>query len=338
MKFLKMHGIRNDYIYLDAVTTPSLEARFAPSADSASSDAPPLQGFPPDDSPASGAALIRAMSDRHTGVGSDGVILVCAPVPAKRGEPRANVRMRMFNADGSESEMCGNGVRCVAKFAHDRLGVNARPMLVQTGAGVLSIDYRTDDGRLTEATVDMGEPVLAAARIPVIPRADFPAESNVVDVDVSALGLWNPEAAWPRAAGVIPRMTCVSMGNPHVVFFCDDLAAVPLAEVGPRIETHPAFPRRVNVHFVQILANDHARMITWERGAGATLACGTGACAVLVAAVLNRRLSRAASLDLPGGRLHIRWDSESNHVFMTGPAQDVFEGQWPDHPASPPSA
>jgi diaminopimelate epimerase len=302
MRFVKMHALGNDYVYIDAYTDPALQSHFEDTH---------------------GQRLIRDMSRRHTGIGSDGVILVCrASDPAL-----AHVRMRMFNADGSESEMCGNGIRCVAKFAHDRLAIRPDPMLVQTGRGVLSISYRADDALLTEATVDMGEPILVARDVPVaLPNAS-PAE-RVVNADARSLFFADPDLAH---AGIHPGMTCVSMGNPHAVFFCDDLDRVPLSRLGPRIERHPVFPRRTNAHFVQVLSDTHARMATWERGAGPTLACGTGACAVLVAAVLNGRLSRASSLDLPGGTLRISWDEPTNHVFMTGPATDSFEGEWPDY-------
>ena len=298
MRFVKMHGIGNDYIYFDAATNPAVETD---------------HDWP---------ELARALSDRHTGVGGDGVILVCE---ARAG---ADVRMRMFNADGSESEMCGNGVRCVAKFAHDRLGVSARPMRIETGRGALGIDYRTEGGRIVTATVDMGEPILELEQIPV---------------DASAL-------AWQRdhycclemRDGAAEVFTPVSMGNPHAVLFADEneglflpgLAGLDLARLGPRIEHHAAFPRRVNAHFVSVQSPRELTMRTWERGSGATLACGTGACAVLVAGVLTGRTERDALIHLPGGDLRINWRDTDNHVLMTGPATDVFEGSWSPDPAS----
>lgn len=313
MKFVKMHGIGNDYVYIDACTSPGVEKRFAGRK---------------------GADLIRRLSDRHRGIGSDGVILVCRPSGARTGPASADVRMRMFNADGSESEMCGNGVRCVAKFAHDRLGIRASPMRVQTGRGVLSIDYDVSGEKLVSATVDMGRPILEARQIPVLLKPEGSAEAPVVDFLIEDLASWFPlDPEWD-AAGVEPRITCVSMGNPHVVLFCKDPARVPLARVGPIIERHALFPRRVNVHFVHVSATrSRAVMRTWERGAGETLACGTGACAVLVAGVLTSRMRPNARsvVHLPGGDLRIRWDSKkSGHVFMTGPAEDVFEGEWPE--------
>ncbi|MBX3358795.1 MAG: diaminopimelate epimerase [Phycisphaeraceae bacterium] len=313
LAFVKMHGIANDYVYLDAVTDPSIESEFAGPA---------------------GAALVRAMSDRHTGVGSDGVILLCRPTPSES----ADVRMRMFNSDGSESQMCGNGVRCVAKFAHDRLGVRASPMRVQTGRGVLLIDYRCENDRLVEATVDMGEPILDPALVPVVFPRPEPIQ-HIVGFPIARYIPW-PTAPWMEAAGLSPAMTCVSMGNPHVVIFCENPDAVPLETVGPYLETQPIFPERINVHFARVISPREAAMRTWERGAGITLACGTGACAVAVAGVLSLRLHTESLIHLPGGDLRIRWDTVSRHVFKSGPAADVFEGVWPLQPphAEPPGA
>lgn len=287
--FVKMHGIGNDYVYIDAYTNPAIESR------------------------ADLALLARRISDRHTGVGSDGLILVCRP-----STPGAHARMRMFNADGSESEMCGNGVRCVAKFAHDRLNLSHRPLRIDTGRGVLSIDYSLRDGRLDSASVDMGAPILELAEIPV---------------DASRLGAPVDAVSWRmEVAGRAWPVSFVSMGNPHAVFFMDPgvVPTLDLARVGPVIEHHPAFPRRVNAHFAEVVSPGEAVMRTWERGAGATLACGTGACAVLVAGVRMARLARDAMLHLPGGDLRVRWDVHTNHVIKTGPAEDVFEGVWPE--------
>jgi diaminopimelate epimerase len=299
MRFVKMHGIGNDYVYLDGYNDPALEQKV---------DLP---------------RLARAMSDRHRGIGSDGLIIV-----GKATDRSADVRMRMFNADGSESEMCGNGVRCVAKFAYDRLGLRRSPMKVQTKRGVLPIDYVTQEGKLVAATVDMGEPVLAADEIPVeLPR---PAPGGVV-VDFP-LTKYIPleQAPWMEESGLDPRMTCVSMGNPHVVIFCQHVDLVPLETVGNLIEHQPIFPSRINVHIAQVAGPKEAKMRTWERGAGITMACGTGACAVLVAGAATKRLGRRAKIGLPGGELEIAWDEKSGHVFMTGPATEVFAGEWPD--------
>jgi diaminopimelate epimerase len=299
MRFVKMHGIGNDYVYLDGFTDAALDKKVDLKR------------------------LTQAMSNRHTGVGGDGVILVCRPT-----ERAADVRMRMFNADGSESEMCGNGVRCVAKFAYDRLGLRRSPMKVQTGRGTLAIDYVTQEGKLVSATVDMGEPILDADEIPVeLPRA---APGNkVIDFPLSKF-IPIPEAAWMQDAELDPRMTCVSTGNPHVIVFCGHVEAVPLETVGPLIESQPIFPNRTNVHFVQVVGPTEAIMRTWERGAGVTMACGTGACACLVAGVLTGRLARRAAMKLPGGSLQIAWDEKTGHILMTGPATEVFIGEWPD--------
>lgn len=289
MNFVKMHGIGNDYVYLDAVNEPALEQGF---------DGMNL------------SELARRVSDRHKGIGSDGLILICNPTQGVD----AHVRMRMLNADGSEAEMCGNGVRCVAKFAHDRLGIDPQPMLIETERGVLTIGYDTVDGKVTSATVDMGEPILEFARIPVDAsclKASTAAHEYEIDVDIQVV-----------VAGF------VSMGNPHAISFTDGAGDVDLETIGPRIEQHRAFPNRINAHFVQISSKNEATMKTWERGTGATQACGTGACAVLVAGVRTGRLDRQATLHLPGGNLHICWDEKTNHVFMTGPAEDVFEGVW----------
>jgi diaminopimelate epimerase len=300
MHFVKMHALGNDYVYLDAFRTPALAAR---------RDLP---------------ALARAMSDRHRGIGSDGLILIARPT--RKG--LADVRMRMFNADGSEAEMCGNGVRCVAKFAHDRLGLRRSPIRVQTGRGVLGITYTTRRGALVEAGVDMGEPILGWRRLGV-------RRSRIAWGDEESLH------AGIEAAGTCFAATLVSMGNPHAVIFQDPrarqhdytpsaLQALDLATIGPAIEGHPAFAKRINVHFVSVRSKREATMRTWERGAGSTQACGTGACAVAVAGVLTQRLARRVLLHLPGGDLCIHWDDATNRVIMTGPAQDAFEGEWPD--------
>jgi diaminopimelate epimerase len=300
LPFVKMHGIGNDYVYVDAITHPEREELDLPE-------------------------LSKRVSDRHRGVGSDGLILLCTPKDSAN-----HVRMRMFNADGSESEMCGNGIRCVAKFAHDRLGMTSAPLRVETGRGVLAIDVVVTGGRVSAATVDMGAPELQADRIPIeVPRPtpdgrviDYPLKSCVSLPGLASGG------GWIKESGLDERMTGVSMGNPHIVLFCKDTSAIPLFEVGAYLEHHAIFPRRVNVHFAEIHSRGEATMRTWERGSGATLACGTGACAVAVAGALTDRLARECLLHLPGGDLTIRWEENSDHVFMTGPAEDSFEGVW----------
>jgi diaminopimelate epimerase len=288
MRFSKMQGIGNDYIYVDCVRNP-----------------------PPRDP----ARLSRVISDRHFGVGSDGLILIC---PSER----ADVRMRMFNADGSEPEMCGNGIRCVAKFAADHGLTSKNPITVETGRGVLTLHLEFQAGKVSQVTVDMGEPILDAGKIPTTlpgPRvSDQPLPPFTLDT------------TWHQACGLDPRLTCVSMGNPHAVLFCRDVGKVPLEQVGPVIENAPVFPRRINVHFVQVKSADEVVMRTWERGSGITLACGTGACAVAVASALTGRTGRKLLAHLPGGDLKLHWSEQDQHVYMTGPAVEVFSGEWPD--------
>jgi diaminopimelate epimerase len=292
-----MHGIGNDYIYVNL---------FAESVDDP-------------------AGLATAMSDRHFGVGSDGLILIGPPSPGAD----ADVRMRMFNADGSESEMCGNGVRCVAKYAIDHGLSTRRPIRVETGRGLLSIDYTLDAcGKVATATVDMGEPIVDPRRIPVeLPRAAA-AHDRIVDLPLWTHIRRGEPASWTDECGLDPRMTCVSMGNPHMVVFCRHVAAVPLETVGPVLERQPIFPNRINVHVAEVRSSGEVTMRTWERGSGMTLACGTGAAAVCVAGVLTGRTNRQVLIHLPGGDLNLRWDEKSNHVFKTGPATEIFSGEW----------
>jgi diaminopimelate epimerase len=297
MRFTKMHGLGNDYVYVN--------------------------GFA--EKVADPVALARKIADRHTGVGGDGLIVI---LPAEKGV-KADVRMRMFNADGSESEMCGNGIRCVAKYSFDHGLTKAKPMLVQTGRGVLSIDYNTTpDGKLATATVDMGEPILEAAKIPVL-LAGHPENSRVTDIPGTVIALKGWDEAAQDAAGLEREWTAVSMGNPHVVFYVRDVAAVPLEVVGPQLEHAANFPRRINVHFVRVHSRDEVTMRTWERGSGITQACGTGACAVAVAGVLTNRNDRKVLAHLPGGDLNLEWRESDNHVYMTGPATEVFTGDYP---------
>ena len=277
MRFTKMHGAGNDYVYVDCF----------------------------DQVVADPASMAPAVSDRHFGIGADGLILI---MPSDV----ADVRMRMFNADGSEAEMCGNGVRCVAKYAFDHGRAGNNPMTVETGAGVKTIQLALgSDGKVAEATVDMGRPVLEPKNIPV----DWPGQM-AVDVPLDA-------------GGREVRATCVSMGNPHAVIYVDAVDAVALDRLGPLVENHAAFPNRVNVHFVQVHHDAEVTMRTWERGSGITLACGTGASAVCVAGVLAGRSERAILAHLPGGDLELEWREEDDRVYMTGPAVEVFTGQWP---------
>ena len=277
MRFTKMHGIGNDYVYLDCV-------RNAPPADP--------------------AALSRAVSDRHFGIGSDGLILIC---PSER----ADARMRMFNADGSESEMCGNGLRCVAKFVYDH-GIARQPRLaIETGRGVLSVDLEVTNDKVSRVRVNMGKPILQSSDIPTKLPGDPPVNAPLTIGDETF------------------AVTCVSMGNPHAVAYLPDVASIPLEVVGPKVEHHPMFPRRVNAHFVQVHSPNEVTMRTWERGSGITLACGTGACAVCVAGVLTGKTARKLLAHLPGGDLELEWNEADSNVYMTGPATEVFSGEWP---------
>ncbi len=288
LTFVKMQGAGNDYVYVDCFSEPA---------------------------PGDPAALAPRIADRHFGVGGDGLVLV---QPSRV----AAARMRMFNADGSESEMCGNGVRCVAHLVVARGHAPEGTITIETGRGILPIEVRRSGPRKSVVRVGMGVPILAAADIPVtVPDG---TGTRVVDAPCPAI---DADAAWIAAAGVDPRMTCISMGNPHVVFFCRDVAAVPLEEVGPTLERAPIFPRRINVHFVQVLAADRVRMRTWERGSGITMACGTGASAVCVAGVLTGRTATRIVAEVPGGELTLEWDGQGE-VFMTGPAEEVFTGAW----------
>jgi diaminopimelate epimerase len=313
LPFVKMHGLGNDYIYLDAFTREDVEQMVS------------SRGW---------GEFVGRISDRHKGIGSDGVILVCRP------RDRMNhARMRMFNADGTEAEMCGNGVRCVAKFAHDRLGVRDNPVRVETGRGVLNIRYAAAAGRLIDATVDMLEPSFAFAA----PR------SNPPDGATRGESAAETEQALERLAEIDGRRfsgVFVSTGNPHAVFFLNGpsgagnrlaftgerggqaLAELDLARWGPRLEKHDAFGGSVNVHVVEVDSRREVRMRTWERGSGITQACGTGACAVVAAGVRAGRLDRDVLVHLPGGELRVDWDATTNHLFMTGPAEDICEGTW----------
>ncbi|MBN2314347.1 MAG: diaminopimelate epimerase [Sedimentisphaerales bacterium] len=291
MKFTKMHGLGNDYVYVNCF----------------------------EETIENPAALAQVISDRHCGVGGDGLILI-AP------SEKADARMRIFNADGSEAEMCGNGIRCVAKYIYDHnvaeagqvFSVPGRPpfpasLKIETGNGILTLGLDIDDSdKVRKVCVNMGQPILNPEEIPV----NLPGE-KVVEQPIEVLGQKL-------------LMTCVSMGNPHAVFFCDDVDAIVLEKLGPVIENHALFPNRINVHFVQIDQPAEFTMRTWERGSGITMACGTGACASGVAAMLTDRQGRICTGHLPGGDLELNWCQEDNCVYMTGPATEVFEGIWPD--------
>ncbi len=278
MKFIKMHGAGNDYVYIN--------------------------GFEEQvDQP---EKLAIAVSDRHFGVGSDGLILI---LPSKV----ADVRMRMFNADGSEAEMCGNGIRCVAKFSADSGLVSGDEIRIETKAGILPLKlYFGSDHKVDQVRVNMGMPRLMSAEIPVLTDN----ETIIVDLPLNILD---------RTFAI----TCVSMGNPHCVIFVDQLDDFPVEYYGSAIEKHPMFPNRINVEFVEQVSRSEVKQRTWERGAGETLACGTGASAVAVAGVLSGRTERSITNRLRGGSLQLEW-SEAGDVFMTGPATEVFRGEFFD--------
>lgn len=293
MRFTKMHGAGNDYVYVDC---------FSQSA------------------PADPAGVAQRISDRHFGVGGDGLVLI---LPSKS----ADARMRMFNADGSEAEMCGNAVRCVAKYVYDHGLVRKPTLRIETGRGILALELDVADGRVDRVRVDMGEPILAADQIPTtLPggRMAFPGrpgrpgkavlQEAVVDADLSV-------------SGRELKVTCVSMGNPHCVTYVPKLSDYWVLRIGPKVETDPHFPRRVNAEFVEIISRDEVRMRVWERGSGETLACGTGASAVCVAGAVSGRTDRKVLVHLRGGDLELHW-AEDNHVYMTGPAVEVFSGEY----------
>ena len=292
MRFTKMHGLGNDYVYVDCFEE--------------------TVGDP--------AAVAIAVSERHRGIGADGLILVC---PSEV----ADVRMRMFNADGSEAQMCGNGIRCVAKYTFDHglakgdssfsvpgLETFENSLRVETGRGILTLGLEVgEDGKVERVCVNMGQPILNGPEIPVAIEQERVVDEPILVGDADMF------------------MTCVSMGNPHAVFFCEDgVANIKLETFGPVIENHEMFPERVNVHFVEILGPNEIDMRTWERGSGITQACGTGACACGVAGVLSGRCERRVLAHLPGGDLEIDWCEEDNCVYMTGPATEVYSGVWPD--------
>lgn len=290
MRFTKMHGLGNDYIYVNCF----------------------------EEKMENPAALAVALSNRHFGIGADGLILIA---PSKT----ADVKMRIFNADGSEAEMCGNGVRCVAKYTYEHKlatitdsysvpGQKSFPasLNIETGNGILTVGLTIDEkDMVSEVCVNMGQPVLVPKEIPV----DLPGDT-VIEQPISI-------------PGQELMMTCVSMGNPHAVFFCENVESIELEKIGDAVENHQLFPNRINVHFVQIENHAEFTMRTWERGSGITLACGTGACACCVASVLTGRQERVCTGHLPGGDLALNWCQEDNCVYMTGPAVEVFEGIWP---------
>lgn len=276
MKFTKMQGIGNDYVYVNCLQ----ETIENPSE------------------------LAKKISDRHYGVGSDGLIMI-------NPSDKADFEMEMYNADGSRGEMCGNGIRCVAKYVYDYGLTDKTSISVETLAGIKYLDLTVEDGKVVLVKVDMGKPMLRPEEVPVVSEKE-----EVIDEPITV-------------DGQEYRMTCVSMGNPHAVVFIDqDVKEFPLETVGVKFENHERFPKRVNTEFVNVLDRHTAQMRVWERGSGETLACGTGACAVAVACALNGLTEDEMTVKLLGGDLQIKWDREKNTVYMTGPAEVVFDGEW----------
>lgn len=283
MKFTKMHGCGNDYVYVDC--TKEVIPNISETA-------------------------IR-VSDRHFGIGSDGLILI-------KASDVADFEMDMYNADGSRGKMCGNGIRCVAKYVYDHGLTDKTTITVNTLSGIKTLKLTVEDGKVRKVRVDMGEPELIPAQVPV---------------KASVLGLADDrrEAIVAEPLEIKGRsydITCVSMGNPHcITFIGEDVRDFPLEAVGPVFEKHELFPERVNTEFINVIDKDHLRMRVWERGSGETLACGTGACAVAVASYLNGFTGRSVDIELLGGHLEVVYDEKTNHVFMTGPATEVFSGE-----------
>ena len=279
MKFTKMHGIGNDYVYVNClkeeVKNPSELAKF--------------------------------VSNRNFGVGSDGLILI-------RPSEKADFQMDMYNSDGSQAEMCGNGIRCVGKYVYDYGLTDKTQIAVDTLAGIKYLDLTVENGKVSKIRVNMGEPILTPELIPVISPED-PAVNVPIEVK-----------------GKEYHMTCVSMGNPHAVIFMDHVKDLDIEVIGPCFENHTCFPKRTNTEFVEILDRNTVNMRVWERGAGETLACGTGACATAVACVLNDKTENNVTVHLLGGDLEIEWDQTSNQIYMTGPATTAFDGELLEYP------
>ena len=275
LKFIKMHGLGNDYVYMNAI----------------------------DQEINNRSELAKYVSDRHFGIGSDGLILICP-------SDKADFRMQMFNSDGSEAEMCGNGIRCVGKFAYDNGLTDKTVVSVETLAGIKILNLNVVDGKVETVRVDMGEPILEAEEIPVV-SDEHPVKNLML-----------------KAVDREFRFTCVSMGNPHAITFIDDdLKEFDVEKYGKVLEVDSAFPKKANIEFVNVIDDKSLKMRVWERGAGETMACGTGACGVAVASFLNGYTQREVEIELLGGKLNIEWNEEDNHIYMTGPATTVYTGE-----------
>lgn len=278
MKFTKMEGLGNDYVYVNG-----LEEKI--------------------DNP---SEISIAVSDRHFGIGADGLICI-------NPSDVADFEMDMYNADGSRGKMCGNGIRCVAKYVYDYGLTDKTHISINTLSGIKYLDLTVEDGKVVLVKVDMGSPILEPAKVPVI--AEDSSCTQLVDAPI-------------EVEGQEYRMTCVSMGNPHAIVYVDDVQGLEIEKIGPKFEKHPRFPEQVNTEFVRVLDDSTVEMRVWERGSGETLACGTGACAVAVACILNGLTKDTVTVKLLGGDLHITWDRDKNTVFMTGPARVVFDGEY----------
>ena len=276
--FVKMHGLGNDFILIDCLHKSLGDSSFL-------------------------SYLAKKLCNRNFGIGADGLILI---LPSSK----ADLRMRIFNYDGSEAQMCGNGIRCFAKYAYENKLISKNKFTVETLAGTINPELIFKDKEISGIKVDMG--------IPKLRRREIPMEGEDTPTVVDETLKINPEQ--------ILKITCVSMGNPHCIMFVDDVQSIPVDEIGPKIENHPLFPEKTNVEFIQILNKQEINFRVWERGVGETLACGTGACAALVAAVLNNKTDRKATIHLPGRDLDIQW-ADDGHVYMTGPAELVFRGE-----------
>lgn len=274
IKFTKMHGLGNDYVYIDAINQ-KIENE---------------------------SSLAKFVSNRHFGIGSDGLILICK-------SEIADFKMRMFNSDGSEAEMCGNGIRCVGKFVYDKGLTNKTTVKIETLAGIKTLILNTKDGKVGTARVDMGEPILEAEKIPVI-STEKPVKNLELEAENKKF-----------------KFTCVSMGNPHAITIVENTKEFDVEKYGKVLEIDKAFPKKANIEFAQIIDRQNINMRVWERGAGETLACGTGACATAVACNLNGLTDRKVNIELLGGTLNIEWNEIDNHVYMTGPAVTVFDGE-----------
>lgn len=278
MKFTKMHGAGNDYVYINGFTEKMSQ----------------------EDKP----EWVRKISDRHFGIGSDGAIFI-------NPSDVADFEMEMYNADGSRSEMCGNGIRCVGKFVYDKGLTNKERISVVSGGKIKYLDLTVDNGKAVQIKVNMGEPILKSELVPVVSDSE-----EVID-----------ELIYISEVEENYRMTCVSMGNPHAVVFMDDVKNLAIEKIGPYFENHCRFPNRTNTEFVKVLDRNNVEMRVWERGSGETLACGTGCCATAVACILNGFTEDEVMVHVLGGKIKIHWDRESNLIYMTGPAEIVFEGE-----------